>query len=131
MLGLARVARAGGRAGSRASSGRCSPRVAATSFTPARCAREEGGEVEEERRERREEREAAVAGTVTVEEEEEVRREEREGLWRARRSLEAGTSQPSSETRCRVSPSLVGEEREEERRASCSEGAWDSTKVMV
>jgi len=117
-------------AGSRARLGRWRPREVTSSFTSSRCAREEGGEEEEERRERRDEREAAGAGTET-EEEEEVRREESEGLWRARRSLEAGTSQPSSETRCRVSPSLAGEEREEERRARCSAEDWDSTKVIA
>jgi len=117
-------------AGSRDRFGRWRPREVTSSFTSSRCAREEGGEEEEERRERRDEREAAGAGTET-EEEEEVRREESEGLWRARRSLEAGTSQPSSETRCRVSPSLAGEEREEERRARCSAEDWDSTKVIA
>jgi len=118
-------------AGSRDRFGRWRPREVTSSFTSSRCAREEGGEEEEERRERRDEREAAGAGTETDEEEEEVRREESEGLWRARRSLEAGTSQPSSETRCRVSPSLAGEEREEERRARCSAEDWDSTKVIA
>ena len=121
-------------AGSRARLGRWRPREVTSSFTSSRCAREEGGEEEEERRERRDEREAAGAGTETDEEEEEVRREESEGLWRARRSLEAGTSQPSWETRCRVSPSLgrvARVEREEERRAWCSARDWDSTNVIL
>ena len=118
-------------AGTKERPGSRRPRDEARSCREACEARDEAGEQEVDSNFNREEMLAAEAGMERyVESVEEVTMEEMRVLLRRSMWLEVGRIHPSSDTRWILLVKEEVEKKEEESRAECSDGSWDSRNVI-